>query len=55
MFSEFLKEHFHELKKACKKIRSTPNAYKETVITENTYKAIPYKILKTYFLPKGLF
>ena len=28
---------------------------KETVITENTYKAIPYKVLKTYFLPKGLF
>ena len=28
---------------------------KETVITENTYKAIPYKILKTYFLPKGMF
>ena len=27
---------------------------KETVITENTYKAIPYKILKTYFLPKGM-
>ena len=22
---------------------------KETVITENTYKAIPYKVLKTYF------
>lgn len=21
--------------------------------TENTYKAIPYKILKTYFLPEG--
>ena len=28
---------------------------KETVITENTYRAIPYKILKTYFLPKGWF
>ena len=28
---------------------------KETVITENTCKAIPYKVLKTYFLPKGLF
>lgn len=28
---------------------------KETVITENTYKPIPYKILKTYFLPKGMF
>ncbi|MBP3498233.1 MAG: hypothetical protein J6K33_10445 [Alistipes sp.] len=28
---------------------------KETVITENTYKAIPYKVLKTYFLPKGMF
>ena len=27
---------------------------KETVITENTYKAIPCKILKTYFLPKGM-
>ena len=26
---------------------------KETVITENTYKAIPYNVLKTYFLPKG--
>ena len=25
---------------------------KETVIT---YKAIPYKVLKTYFLPKGMF
>jgi len=28
---------------------------KETVITENTYKAIPYNVLKTYFLPKGMF
>ena len=28
---------------------------KETVITENTYRAIPYKVLKTYFLPKGMF
>ena len=28
---------------------------KETVITENTYKAIPYKVLKTYFVPKGMF
>lgn len=28
---------------------------KETVITESTYKAIPYKVLKTYFLPKGMF
>ena len=28
---------------------------KETVITENNYKAIPYKVLKTYFLPKGMF
>ena len=28
---------------------------KETVITENTYRAIPYKVLKTYFLPKGIF
>ena len=28
---------------------------KETVITENTYKAIPYEVLKTYFLPKGWF
>ena len=27
---------------------------KETVITENTYKAIPYKVLKTYFVPKGM-
>ena len=23
--------------------------------TGNTYKAIPYKVLKTYFLPKGMF
>lgn len=28
---------------------------KETVVTETTYKAIPYKVLKTYFLPKGMF
>ena len=28
---------------------------KETVITEYTYKAIPYKVLKKYFLPKGMF
>ena len=28
---------------------------KETVITESTYKAIPYNVLKTYFLPKGMF
>ena len=28
---------------------------KETIVTENTYKAIPYNVLKTYFLPKGLF
>ena len=28
---------------------------KETVITENTYKAIPYKVLKTYFPPKSMF
>ena len=28
---------------------------KETVITENTYKAIPDIILKTDFLPKGMF
>ena len=28
---------------------------KETVITESTYKAIPYNVLKTYFLPKGWF
>ncbi len=28
---------------------------KETIVTENTYKAIPYKVLKTYFLPKGMF
>lgn len=28
---------------------------KETVITENTYRVIPYKILNTYFLPKGMF
>ena len=39
---------------------SRPIAYilddvKETVITENTYRAIPYKVLKTYFLPKGMF
>jgi hypothetical protein len=31
------------------------NDVKEIVITENTYKAIPYKVLKTYFLPKGMF
>ena len=31
------------------------NDVKETVITENTYKAIPYKVLKTYFVPKGMF
>ena len=28
---------------------------KETIVTENTYKAIPYNVLKTYFLPKGWF
>ena len=28
---------------------------KETIVTENTYKAIPYKVLKTYYLPKGMF
>ena len=28
---------------------------KETVITENTYRVIPYEGLKTYFLPKGWF
>ena len=28
---------------------------KETIVTENTYKAIPYDVLKTYFLPKGVF
>lgn len=28
---------------------------KETIVTENTYKAIPYNVLKTYFLPKGMF
>ena len=28
---------------------------KETIVTENTYKAIPYDVLKTYFLPKGMF
>ena len=28
---------------------------KETIVTENTYKAIPYNVLKTYFLPKGVF
>lgn len=28
---------------------------KETIVTENTYKAIPYDMLKTYFLPKGWF
>ena len=28
---------------------------RETVITESTYKAIPYNVLKTYFLPKGMF
>ena len=28
---------------------------KETIVTENTYRAIPYKVLKTYFLPKGMF
>ena len=28
---------------------------KETIVTENTYKAIPYDVLKTYFLPKGWF
>ena len=28
---------------------------KETVITDNTYRAIPYEVLKTYFLPKGWF
>ena len=39
---------------------SRPIAYivddvKETVVTETTYKPIPYKVLKTYFLPKGMF
>ena len=28
---------------------------KETIVTENTYKAIPYNVLKTYYLPKGMF
>ena len=28
---------------------------KETVITENTYRAVPYEVLKTYSLPKGMF
>ena len=28
---------------------------KETIVTENTYKAIPYNVLKTYFFPKGMF
>ena len=28
---------------------------KETIVTENTYKAIPYNVLKTYFLPKEMF
>ena len=28
---------------------------KETIVTENTYKAITYNVLKTYFLPKGWF
>ena len=28
---------------------------KETIVTENTYKAIPYNVLKTYFLLKGIF
>ncbi len=28
---------------------------KETIVTENTYKAIPYNVLKTYFLPKVMF
>ena len=46
------KKYFEELDK--------PIAYilddvKETVITESTYKAIPYNVLKTYFLPKGMF
>ena len=27
---------------------------KETIVTENTYKAISYNVLKTYFLPKGI-
>lgn len=27
---------------------------KETMITENTYKAIPYKVLKTYFLSEEM-
>ena len=28
---------------------------KETIVTENTYKAIPYNVLKSYFLPKVMF
>ena len=28
---------------------------KETIVTENTYKAIPISLLKKYFLPKGWF
>ena len=28
---------------------------KETVITENTYRVIPYEVLMTYFLPQGWF
>ena len=28
---------------------------KGTIVTENTYKAILHNVLKTYFLPKGMF
>ena len=43
-----------------RKERSRPVTYilddvKETIVTDNTYKAIPYNVLKTYFLPKGWF
>ena len=28
---------------------------KKTIVTENTYKAFPYNVIKTYYLPKGWF
>ena len=44
--------YFEELNRA---ITYNLDDVKETIVTENTYKAIPYNVLKTYFLPKGMF
>ena len=44
-----------KLKKRNKALTYILDDEKETIVTENTYKAIPYNVLKTYFLPKGMF